>query len=237
MADETKMRIINILKNTFDVLDNCYNNNDEAKSKANFGKANSRLIFPSYSKGDRRISEQELRFLFIEQFNLYCQITGWDSYYSVETPTKGRYKFSGEEEPHKTDGNSGQSAMLDVCIHDKDGKRICLIEFKSGNPVKFCYWKDLVKLNSEDGLSFFVHLMESQRRDTLGCVLSKIEDKLGKANYILHTINSPRNMTQYISDSPEEYVNTKWNRLDLSDENISAQIEEYKKKSLDNKQR
>ena len=100
MADETKMRIINILKNTFDVLDNCYNNNDEAKSKANFGKANSRLIFPSYSKGDRRISEQELRFLFIEQFNLYCQKTGWDSYYSVETPTKGRYKFSGEKD-HK----------------------------------------------------------------------------------------------------------------------------------------
>ena len=217
MINETKLKIVDILDNTFSVLDRCYANNDEASSKADFTKAGSRLIFPRYSKkyrgGVRRISEQELRFLFIEQFIKYCQNpeTHWDVYYSVETPTEYKYKFSGEITPLKTEDGRGHSAMVDVCIHDKNGKRICLIEFKAGNPEEFCYVKDFVKLNAEEGLSFFVQLLESQNKGTMENIINeKIGLKLGDTNYVCHTIASDYHGTEYIS---REEINGKgWKR-------------------------
>ena len=208
MADAIKNRIIEILDKTFAVLDSVYANNDEASSKADFTKAGSRLIFPRYSKryreGVRRISEQELRFLFIEQFTQYCQNpnTQWDAYYSVETPTEWKYKFAGEDEPHKTEDGSGQSAMVDVCIHDNTGKRICLIEFKAGNSEKFCYEKDLVKLAEEGSLCFFVQLLESQRSNTMKSILKKVRPSLGKTNFVYHTITSKFKGTKYVSHEP-----------------------------------
>ena len=154
---EVKDKIVDILDRTFKVIDKCYEYNDEASNKADFEKAGSRLIFPCYSKtfrnGTRRISEQEFRFVFIEQFIQYCKENNWDAYYSVETPTEWKYKFSGEDTPHKTEDGSGQSAMIDVCIHNNNGERICLIEFKAGNPEQFCYEKDLVKLSAEGRLA------------------------------------------------------------------------------------
>ncbi len=98
MAKEIKDRIAEILNRAFQVLDKSYKYNDEESGKANQQASGSRLIFPCYSKtyrnGERRISEQELRFVFIEQFNQYCDETGWDAYYSVETPTEWKYRFS-----------------------------------------------------------------------------------------------------------------------------------------------
>ena len=89
---------------------------------------NLKYKFPKYSgryrNGETRISEQELRFIFVEQFNKYCnENNSWNAYYSVETPTEEKYIFSkkGDENcPHKVDGevNGGQSAMIDLSIHD-----------------------------------------------------------------------------------------------------------------------
>lgn len=201
--ERIKERIVEILSNTFKVIDKCYEHNDEASKKADFEKAGSRLIFPCYSKtyrkGMRRISEQELRFVFIEQFTQYCEEKNWDAYYSVETPTEWKYKFSGEEFPHKTDDGSGQSAMIDVCIHNNSGERICLIEFKAGNPDEFCYLKDFVKLNEEQGLCFFIQLLEKQGGRTQDSILTKIKEGINDTNYVCHTIGSNHHGTEYIS--------------------------------------
>ena len=66
MAKEIKDRIAEILNRAFQVLDKSYKYNDEESGKANLQASGSRLIFPCYSKtyrnGERRISEQELRF-------------------------------------------------------------------------------------------------------------------------------------------------------------------------------
>jgi hypothetical protein len=204
MTKEIKDRITVVLDRTFKVLDKCYEHNDEISGKANMQVSGSRLIFPCYSKtyrnGERRISEQELRFVFIEQFNKYCEETGWDAYYSVETPTEWKYRFSGEEKPHKTDGDDGQSAMVDVCIHDKQGERICFLEFKAGNPEPFCYSKDLVKLAEEGKLGFFVQLLKSQNEDTWDSIKKKISADLKGSNYVCHTFGPPKyHGTQYIS--------------------------------------
>ena len=268
---ETKRGIIDILEKTFDVIDQCYGVNDELNDKANYSAVKTRLIFPCrYNpKGEKletRISEQELRFLFIEQFIQYCQVNAlWrDAYYSIEAPTKLRYKFSEGDKQHKERMNTphkveigeegGQSAMIDVCIHDNTGERICLIEFKYGNPEQFCFEKDLVKLKGEGGLGFFVHLLKSQQENTLGCVLGKVEtvpikkdsQRIDKAesfvdsmNYICHTLpkkeSDNKGRTQFISKSAEEYSRAMekenaWERIILSAPSIKKQIAEYKEK-------
>lgn len=216
MAKDIKDKIAEVLDRTFQVLDKCYVYNDEATGKANLQASGSRLIFPCYSKtfrnGNRRISEQELRFVFIEQFNQYCDETGWNAYYSVETPTEWKYRFSGEAKPHKTEDNDGQSAMVDVCIHDNQGSRVCLIEFKAGNPEAFCYIKDLVKLQEEGQLGFFVQLLEKQNSATWPSIIGKIESDLNGINYVCHTFGPLKyHGTQYISET--EVKITGWKKM------------------------
>ena len=218
-SNEVKERIIEILDRTFKVIDQCYHNNDESSSTADFSKAGTRLIFPCYSRqfrnGERRISEQELRFVFIEQFIQYCQETDWDAYYSVETPTEWKYKFSGEDRPHKTEDGTGQSAMIDVCIHNNRGERICLIEFKAGNPAEFSYEKDLVKLSAEGGLCFLVQLLESQRSNTMKSILSKVTPYLDGTTLVCHTIDSQYQGTKYISN--EIFKKNGWEAIYLEE--------------------
>ena len=138
----------------------------------------------------------------IEQFNQYCAETGWDAYYSVETPTEWKYRFSGKAKPHKTEGDEGQSAMVDVCIHDNQGSRLCLIEFKAGNPEAFCYIKDLIKLKEEGQLGFFVQLLEKQNSATWPSISSKISADIDGLNYVCHTFGPQKyHGTQYISET------------------------------------
>jgi hypothetical protein len=199
MENATKEKVLDILERTFRIIDECYTCNDETQGKADFSQVGSRIIFPCYSDRERRISEQELRFVFIEQFIQYCKEKQWDAYYSVETPTKWKYRFSGTNVPHKANEGDGQSAMIDVCLHNRHGERICLIEFKAGNPDEFRYIKDLVKLSEEGGLCFFVQLLERQNSGTDKSILPKIELHLKETNYIRHTISSKYHGTQYCS--------------------------------------
>lgn len=62
MEKEIKKRIAEILDKTFNVLDKCYKNNDEASGKANYQEAESRIIFPCYSSKECRISEHDILF-------------------------------------------------------------------------------------------------------------------------------------------------------------------------------
>ena len=188
-----KERIVEILDTTFQVIDQCYTYNYESlKNKPNFNNAGSRIMFPSYRNGDCRISEQELRFLFIEKFNQYCQYTGWNAFYSVETPTKN---------PHNFSGIKSQSALFDVCIYDESGKRVCLIEFKALNPQKSDYIKDFVKLNKEKvSPRFFVQLLKAQDSGTITNIRRKIESSINNVDYVCHTLNPNCRRTEYISN-------------------------------------
>ena len=192
---EPKEHIIEILKRTFNVIDAVYLCNNESSGKTDFKKAGSRLIFPRYSQkyreGKRRISEQELRFIFVEQFNKYCNDKEWPALYSVETPTEEKYKFSGEVQPRAIteDEKGGQSAMIDTTIHDEKGNRLCFIEFKANNPEAFCYQKDFVKLNVETGMGFFVQILENENKGTMPNIMDKIENFTGNSHFICHVLN------------------------------------------------
>ncbi len=150
---DIESHINNIICETFKSLSEVYPNSDGESHTAN---SKSRIIFPPYSaseeeekRGELRISEQELRFTFVEVFNEYCKKTEnkvSNLRYSVETPTNSKYKFKDTDDPC-IDAN-GISGNMDLVIHDESGERLCLIEFKANNPEPKEIEKDLVKLTN-----------------------------------------------------------------------------------------
>lgn len=199
-----------ILGKTFDVIDKVYGCNCESSGNILAKDAGSRIIFPSYSKKNRnekiRISEQELRFIFVEQFNRYCDDTvDFEAFYSVETPTEEKYDFSDKANPHKVtpDGDKkGQSAMVDLTIHSASGERLCLMEFKSLNPLPFAYKKDIAKLNAETSPGIFVQVLKSANDRTIKNIRTKIQG-LEETRYVCHCMKTKKTYYLNLSTSPE----------------------------------
>lgn len=206
-----------VLKETFKAVDSVYQKQKEGRRFAKGGS--SRLVFPRYGRGlykddklkgnteqavNTRVSEQELRFIFVEQFNKIC-----DKYkemapyfYSVETPTVYRYVFSKEKEPRLAElgrknekgKQEGTSGNFDLTIHNEKGERIYWIEFKAAMHGQKDFSKDFLKLNQEAEKGVFVHLLEAADRYTFNSLIQgnkksspKLE-KLGKAKYICHVL-------------------------------------------------
>ena len=200
-----KERIEKIIKDTFDVIQKVYHTQREGDGTQREGDGNhkdfcesqSRIIFPKYSEqyrdSETRISEQELRFIFVEQFNKYCEANQWNAYYSVETPTEEKYVFSKEHikvVPYKADGKekTGQSAMIDLSIHNDKFDRIALIEFKALNPEESAFAKDFCKLSNEPTcLTFFIMIVKSHDNGTITNIHKKLSQKALKQSFIVLT--------------------------------------------------
>ena len=180
-----KKHIDVIVENTFKTIIEVYRTQKENQKIGtnNNSSSSSRIIFPlkresKDNKEEFRISEQELRFVFVEEFNKYCQ-KKWDAYYSVETPTSKRYDFSNKDNPCKVDYSNGQSAMVDFSIFLKEQDkltRVALIEFKALNPDKQSYMKDYVKLLNEDQkFVYFIMIVKSANDRTIKSIAEKIK--------------------------------------------------------------
>lgn len=130
------------------------------------------------NNGLDRISEQELRFIFIEQFNKTDDVKENELFYSIETPTKRYYYFSGRqprcipEKEHRDKINNnikkgaGRAANIDLVIFQKKGKkinRVALIEFKAHDPKEKDYKKDICKLIHEnsDCIKYFIQVIDN----------------------------------------------------------------------------
>ena len=184
MEDEiVKKHIDVIIKKTFNTISVVYRTQMENQKIGTYNNNSSRIIFPlkrgsKDKKEEFRISEQELRFVFVEEFNKYCS-KNWDAYYSVETPTSKRYDFSNKEMPCKVDYPNGQSAMVDFSIFLKEQDkltRVALIEFKALNPDKQSYMKDYVKLLNEDQkFVYFIMIVKSANDRKIKSIAEKIK--------------------------------------------------------------
>lgn len=134
------------------------------------GISTEQLIFPMkiQAKGTKqkdRISEQELRLLFIEEF----QKTNPELFYSVETPTQVKYKF-GKTYSNIEVNENGQSASLDMCVFKRVFdvyNRILNIEFKHKNSSIKNIGKDILKLLQETQNGTFIHLLDNSNKGTL----------------------------------------------------------------------
>lgn len=193
MEDEIVKNHINvIIKNTFNTISEVYRTQMENQKIGTYNNNSSRIIFPlkresKDKKEEFRISEQELRFVFVEEFNKYCP-KKWDAYYSVETPTSKRYDFSNKKNPCKVDDSEGQSAMVDFSIFLKEQDkltRVALIEFKALNPDKQSYMKDYVKLLNEDQkFVYFIMIVKSANDRTIKSIAEKIKASYANAGLV-----------------------------------------------------
>lgn len=126
------------------------------------------LVFPNktQAKGDvKRISEQELRFLFVEEFKKMSKALN----YSIETPTQEKYKFGKSFDDIKV-SKEGQSALLDMCVfknNEDSYERILNIEFKHKNSTLKNIAKDILKLMHEKQNGVFIHLLNGTNSGTL----------------------------------------------------------------------
>jgi len=140
-----------LIENSFKELLNIGKENDTQQN------SKPRLIFPRYypegKAGDKRISEQELRFTLARKLENESNF-----YYSVEAPTQKKYAFEGLKE-------NSRSGSIDLCLHDSNGKRTNLIEFKNKGGISEIS-KDLEKLlfDLESENNYFVHLDSSKSK-------------------------------------------------------------------------
>ena len=127
-----------------------------------------RLVFPNkrQAKGNRkRISEQELRLLFIEVF----KTSNPELFYSIETPTENKYKFGPSLDLIVCD-KKGQSALVDMCVFERgvtNYRRILNIEFKHKNCAIKNIGKDILKLICEKQNGTFIQLLNNTNRGTM----------------------------------------------------------------------
>lgn len=143
------------------------------------GKSEGRLIFPNTYPSAKplktdldkyfRISEQELRFLFVEEFIKATQLI-----YSVETPTISKYRFGKKFEDIKIHP-TGRSASIDISVFSKsfssikkifNYERIFNIEFKYDNVPLFNFGKDVLKLMNEEQSGAFILLLKNTNSGT-----------------------------------------------------------------------
>lgn len=170
--------IENVIKRSYDILQKVYELQQENAPRKNIQDSGSRILFPTYRNGNTRFSEQELRFIFVEQLNIEIAEHKWDVFYSVETPTKYRYKFKDEITPQVyKDENKGQSAQFDLVIHDNRFNRIALIEFKANNASIAHHDKDFLKLKEEGSDSVMTYFLEVVKSSDAGTVDSLKEKK------------------------------------------------------------
>jgi hypothetical protein len=131
-----------------------------------------RLIFPNKEQKTgniKRISEQELRLLFIEVFLKDNSNDDANLFYSIETPTVKKYRF-GKEYKEIEATVDGRSASLDMCVFERKSnkyKRILNVEFKHENVPLKNIAKDLLKLIHEEQDGAFIHLLNNTNSGTL----------------------------------------------------------------------
>lgn len=199
MEKELKKHMDEIVRLTFNQLDKAYRNQEVGNTK--FEKGDSRLVFPSFYKDKKatetRISEQELRFIFVEVFNAYCDLNNLEFYYSVETPTKDTYiNFADSTKKPKADA-SGRCAEFDLVIFDEYMNRRCLVEFKANNASEHDHEKDFVKLNNNnegdnDVLRYFIEVIKSYSKNgeksTINSLKKKILNVMGNVLYYCYAL-------------------------------------------------
>jgi hypothetical protein len=168
-----------IIRNTFEAIQDAYNYQTENAPKLDSPSRQrlSRIVFPQKRDDTTRISEQELRFVFVEQLNKKIE-KGWDVFYAVETPTKDSYSgFSKGRDPRQDE--NGRSGEFDLVIFNNHMNRIALIEFKANNASSHDHKKDFVKLNNpkeggKEVLRYLIEIVNAFDNRTLSRLHSKI---------------------------------------------------------------
>ena len=193
------------------------------------------LVFPRYfhsaaaSESEKtRISEQELRFAFVQAFNELVD----NYFYGIEVPTKDRYRFNDENgKINPTINENGRSGSFDMVIYDDRLRRVGLIEFKASYPDAGYFAKDFLKLANpvEDihviGIkSYFIHIVKNfsskkiiSRIGRSNCTIQEQITKKGKrailVNYVPFSLYENKEQVQQYNIMPQNINTIKYNKL------------------------
>ncbi|MBQ8037832.1 MAG: hypothetical protein IJ268_12650 [Proteobacteria bacterium] len=193
------------------------------------------LIWPIYSPLNSnvttiRTSEQELKQAFIASLEDSINTNNLKWYYSVETPTISKYKFSNQDIP-KIDEN-GTSARIDLTIFSShDFKKMSYsieshIEFKQGaTGATKDITKDLLKLSNEP----YCAEINSVQMDKVSQYYGSQEQRASRTHYFIHIVDqidikTINNLTEKYfgsnSSNNNEIYNTISENLNKSNNNI-----------------
>lgn len=134
------------------------------------------IKFPKYyngkSKGQTRVSEQELRFAMACLFDT-VKGENKDYSFSIETPTENNYSFSKNKEGLDSDNKKQRkrSAQTDMTLYEK-GKSKINIEFKANNQNS-SFDKDIEKLLRENNIGAWCHILRNADDRTWKSLLGK----------------------------------------------------------------
>jgi hypothetical protein len=139
-------------------------------------KPQGKMIFPFRGNNEIRVSEQEARQQFIESLQTS------DFFYSVETPTLGRYAFS------KSESDNKRSASTDLTLYKLEAnepKSFLNIEFKAHNTSQerkssSHIDKDIQKLLTENVDGLWFHLLEKVDQKSLALWWETMKGSLQK---------------------------------------------------------
>ena len=165
-------------------------------------KSVGQLIFPT--KSDlQRISEQELRQVFVEVFNDDNQ----DLYYSIETPTINKYSFGKDDDSIKTNLD-GRSALIDMCVFEKENdeseySRLLNIEFKHDNVAYKNFSKDILKLMHEKENGAFIILLNNTNSGTL---INTGDKRKGVIDKLVQSFNDHKVNLKHWNGSAEKFI-------------------------------
>ena len=178
-TEEIESLVEAVTQNAFNVVKSAYDFQKESRHASAPKDAGTRILFPKYGEHRKsgevdRISEQELRFVFVEQLNKYLDEKGISGiYYSVETPTVHSYSMK-EKSVDEENGRSGNTDLTLHTIHDGEFERVCIIEFKALNPDEDGYAKDIIKLKNEDcPLKYFIQIVKNANGGTIASLKEK----------------------------------------------------------------
>lgn len=154
MPEDLHEAVGKLVRKTDELLWRCYH---AAISGVAASAEGSRLVFPKYTDGVVRVSEQEAKQLLISQ------LPGSPFVFSVETPTSGNYSFTGKGQ---------RSAATDLTLYAPAGERFLNFEFKAhgfstGRQNVGQITKDLKKLVLEPVNGFWFHTLKGADPKTI----------------------------------------------------------------------
>ena len=122
------------------------------------------LLWPAKRDASTRVSEQESKILITQ----WLQSNSW--FYSVETPTREKYRQSGASE---------LSARIDVTVYSErnPSARMLNIELKAGTATDKSFSKDFEKLVREGVRGLWFHTLTKARHQTW----LSLEDRICRA--------------------------------------------------------
>ena len=177
--------IVNLIIDSFEYSTTLKSEASSFDSSKNWNDNSSILVYPTTRDKRKRVSEQEVKQVFIQKLNEFrAKNLHKRFYYSVETPTTKVYRFKDKKAKvlnNPKEGDSDyRSARTDLCIYNLSFQRLYLIEFKANNVGAKELFQDFLKLSAEWQEKiincYFIAVVDRHDNNTINNINKKVRE-------------------------------------------------------------